>query len=101
MAPCGKVGSNVADHSKLAAHSVGVERVKTGFLTGSVNPHCRNLSDHKVPGHNACCFVTCICRASALQRQEAKRRWMGFSGIVVITDRIFLYFAHSHSVIFR
>ncbi len=30
--------------NKLAAHSVGVERVKTGFLTGSVNPHCRNLN---------------------------------------------------------
>ncbi len=30
---------------KVAAHSVGVERVKTGFLTGSVNPRCRNLID--------------------------------------------------------
>ncbi len=30
--------------TKVAAHPVAVERVKTGFLTGSENPHCRNLN---------------------------------------------------------
>ncbi len=38
--------------NKLAAHPVGVERVKTGFLTGSINPHCRNLN---------VCACACSC----------------------------------------